>query len=279
MKSYREGASNVNGYDQFMSRSTDEEKAEISLQRERRALVVGAARQLHAAIGERMEVAGDLHWELRPFEQRTSLDLPGDLIALKRIYNRILADQRLLRFYRAELEAEPEMKEHLDLGELSYTEDLLENLAERALDLYDSYRRTLAKGRRGPIRPVDVPLALRAMRLEAGLNQAELAERMGIGAPAISQFERGPTKKKKRTPSLDRISAWADATGHRAYLLFVPDERFSLDLIDIASSLDVTRERRHRLSTVLLALFARIREDAWEETLDEVMNLINAKEL
>jgi DNA-binding XRE family transcriptional regulator len=50
------------------------------------------------------------------------------------------------------------------------------------------------------------PCSLKALRLRAGLSQVQLAERVGLKQPNISEIESG-----KRTPSLDTLQRLAQA--------------------------------------------------------------------
>ena len=65
----------------------------------------------------------------------------------------------------------------------------------------------------------DAVSKLIAMRDEAGLTQAELAERMGRRQSIISAIESG-----RREPRLSTISAAARAMGHELRIDFVPIE-------------------------------------------------------
>jgi len=49
---------------------------------------------------------------------------------------------------------------------------------------------------------------LKERRLERGLTITELADRMGMERSRLSELETG-----KRSPSLKRLNAWADALG------------------------------------------------------------------
>lgn len=55
------------------------------------------------------------------------------------------------------------------------------------------------------------------MRSEAGISQTELARRMGVRQPYISDLERGG-----RTPTLLTLSRVAEATGNRLRLVSEP---------------------------------------------------------
>ena len=55
------------------------------------------------------------------------------------------------------------------------------------------------------------------MRTEAGISQTELARRMGVRQPYISDLERG-----HRTPTLLTLNRVAEATGHRIHLVSEP---------------------------------------------------------
>jgi ribosome-binding protein aMBF1 (putative translation factor) len=65
----------------------------------------------------------------------------------------------------------------------------------------------------------DAVSQLIAMRNEAGLTQAELAERMGRRQSVVSAIESG-----RREPRLSTLSAAARAMGHELRIDFVPIE-------------------------------------------------------
>lgn len=50
---------------------------------------------------------------------------------------------------------------------------------------------------------------MRKARVAAGLEQADLAKRVGVSRPTVSQWERGRSE-----PRATQLLAWADATGH-----------------------------------------------------------------
>jgi ribosome-binding protein aMBF1 (putative translation factor) len=52
------------------------------------------------------------------------------------------------------------------------------------------------------------PVALSALRLRAGLSQAELAEKLNTSQPNIARFEKSPGN-----PSLESIKGWSAALG------------------------------------------------------------------
>lgn len=49
---------------------------------------------------------------------------------------------------------------------------------------------------------------LRSVRIDLGLNQDELAEKLGISAMGLSHYERGA-----RTPNVERLDEWAQLLG------------------------------------------------------------------
>jgi len=55
------------------------------------------------------------------------------------------------------------------------------------------------------------------MRTEAGISQTELARRMGVRQPYVSDLERGG-----RTPTLLTLNRVAEATGNRLHLVVEP---------------------------------------------------------
>ena len=55
------------------------------------------------------------------------------------------------------------------------------------------------------------------MRTEAGITQTELARRMGVRQPYISDLERGG-----RTPTMVTLNRVAEATGNRLRLVLEP---------------------------------------------------------
>ena len=55
------------------------------------------------------------------------------------------------------------------------------------------------------------------MRTQAGISQSELARRMGVRQPFISDLERGG-----RTPTVATLSRVAQATGNRLHLVAEP---------------------------------------------------------
>ena len=59
--------------------------------------------------------------------------------------------------------------------------------------------------------------AIAAKRVESGLSQEAVAERLGIGQEAVSRTERGVV-----TPSLERLLAFSDVFGCRLDELILP---------------------------------------------------------
>lgn len=73
--------------------------------------------------------------------------------------------------------------------------------------------------RAGPEVEMQVMLAevIYKMRTEAGISQTELARRMGVRQPYVSDLERGG-----RTPTLATLNRVAEATGNRLRLVLEP---------------------------------------------------------
>ncbi len=59
-------------------------------------------------------------------------------------------------------------------------------------------------------------------RKEAGLSQAEVAERMGTKAPAITRLESSLTSGK-HSPSVETLRKYAEAVGCKLEIHLVPD--------------------------------------------------------
>lgn len=62
--------------------------------------------------------------------------------------------------------------------------------------------------------------AMLAARREAGLSQADVAERMGTKAPAITRLERA-LATGQHSPSIDTLRKYAAACGKRLVISFV----------------------------------------------------------
>lgn len=60
---------------------------------------------------------------------------------------------------------------------------------------------------------------LKAMRLEAGLTQKAIADRLHLSRPAVTSFE-----QEDRRPSIDKIVEWANACGYDLVLDFRPSD-------------------------------------------------------
>lgn len=60
-----------------------------------------------------------------------------------------------------------------------------------------------------------------AARHEAGLTQAQVAERMGTKAPAVARLE-SALASGKHSPSLDTLRKYAQALGKRVEIHLVP---------------------------------------------------------
>ena len=61
-------------------------------------------------------------------------------------------------------------------------------------------------------------------RKEAGLSQADVAERMGTKAPAVTRLEASLTNGK-HSPSVETLRKYAEAVGCRLEIHFVVEER------------------------------------------------------
>jgi DNA-binding XRE family transcriptional regulator len=61
-----------------------------------------------------------------------------------------------------------------------------------------------------------------AARHEAGLTQAQVAERMGTKAPAVARLE-SSLASGKHSPSIDTLRKYAAALGKRVEVHFVPN--------------------------------------------------------
>lgn len=61
----------------------------------------------------------------------------------------------------------------------------------------------------------DLAHVLSRLRGAAGLNQRELAERMGVAQTSVSKIQSGDTQ-----PPLSTIEAWAHACGRDVFLVF-----------------------------------------------------------
>jgi len=81
---------------------------------------------------------------------------------------------------------------------------------------------------------MDIGTRLRRARTEAGLTQAELADRAGTSQPTVSAYEQG--MKDPRLLTLDRLLA---ATGAR------------IEILGSAAGSRATHERGRRLAEVL----------------------------
>lgn len=62
--------------------------------------------------------------------------------------------------------------------------------------------------------------ALLHARTEAGLTQAEVAERMGVSQPVVARIE-SSLGKKSHSPTLDSLRRYADACGMRLVIRMV----------------------------------------------------------
>ena len=82
----------------------------------------------------------------------------------------------------------------------------------------------------------DIAKAFRVIRAAYGLQQAELAPRIGISASQLSLIEKG-----KRQPSLKVISNLGDTTGVPTSLIMLlaadPDEIANNDMTSLAAAL------------------------------------------
>jgi transcriptional regulator with XRE-family HTH domain len=82
---------------------------------------------------------------------------------------------------------------------------------------------------------------LKEARLDAGLTQAELAERLGASQPVVARLESG--RANPRIATFERALA---ATGHRLAVTVEQSGHPSIDETLIASSLRLSPEERIR---------------------------------
>ncbi len=80
--------------------------------------------------------------------------------------------------------------------------------------------------------------ALIGARAQAGINQQELAERMGIHVSAIARLEGW-----RSNPSVNTLRRVAQATGTKLKLSFVPDEQTSRPSPDVSETKAPHKER------------------------------------
>ena len=73
------------------------------------------------------------------------------------------------------------------------------------------------KQRNTPTLAKSLGAAIAARRMQSGLSQEAVAERLGIGQEAVSRTERGVV-----TPSLERLLAFSDVFGCRLDELILP---------------------------------------------------------
>lgn len=72
---------------------------------------------------------------------------------------------------------------------------------------------------------------LRQLRVDAGLNQRELAARVGVGFPYISKIETG-----KEFPSVDVICRLAEVLGTDEDELLVMAEQIPADFVEVVKT-------------------------------------------
>jgi transcriptional regulator with XRE-family HTH domain len=106
-----------------------------------------------------------------------------------------------------------------------------------------------------------------------GMNQTDLAERMGVGRAQVSNIFRDRSATK-----LPRAAAWADALGHRLVLRLVPKKsepqiEAITDLAVALSSKDL--EYLYRLARVL-SLFTDIEKLQVNGTLEGMEGVLRA---
>lgn len=89
---------------------------------------------------------------------------------------------------------------------------------------------------------------LRQARARAGLSQAELARRAGVGQSVISDYERG-----RREPALDTLERLVSATGHELVLALQPSTPPVRGLPDTRLGRLLRRRRQALLDAVAAA--------------------------
>ncbi len=57
----------------------------------------------------------------------------------------------------------------------------------------------------------DIPATMRRIRMELGLTQAQIADRIGITASALTRWERGYNSYGPSIPPIDKLQWWANA--------------------------------------------------------------------
>jgi len=88
----------------------------------------------------------------------------------------------------------------------------------------------------------EVANAVRSMRTEAGLTQAQLAKRVGTSQPTIARLEKG---LDVRTPRWDTLHRIATALGRRLKLQFVSREK-GAPLVEVEGRTLSSRRPEHR---------------------------------
>ncbi len=88
----------------------------------------------------------------------------------------------------------------------------------------------------------EVANAVRSMRMEACLTQAQLAKRVGTSQPTIARLEKG---LDVRTPRWDTLQRIATALGRRLKLQFLAQER-GAPLVEVEQHASSRRKPEHR---------------------------------
>ncbi|HEX4383533.1 MAG TPA: helix-turn-helix transcriptional regulator [Myxococcales bacterium] len=87
----------------------------------------------------------------------------------------------------------------------------------------------------------EVALAVKGMRLAAGLTQAQLAKRIQSNQPMIARIEKG---LDQRTPQFDTLQRIAGALGRQLKLVFVmPTKKTKTSIVEVETSARRTRKR------------------------------------
>lgn len=111
---------------------------------------------------------------------------------------------------------------------------------------------------RGYFLDVEVADYLRSLRVSAGLQQAELAELLGLARSTISQIETG-----KRGTSMQVMEAWARICGGKIEFL-LPDEK------KVSTNLGGLDDQRRKLVKELSDVVGQVPDPLVEDLLDRV---------
>ena len=106
---------------------------------------------------------------------------------------------------------------------------------------------------------------LSALRRQAGLTQAELAERLGISKSAVSMYERG-----RREPELELLQAMADVFQVSVSALLGREETAVNADPELTEYLSVLRDRPE------MRMLFSLTKDAKKEDVETAVRLIEA---